>query len=126
MPGAPRDGAAHPGTLEFAPTDNLRDGPAMRITRRIVLNAVLIAGIAGLAACAPQAPTPTDSGRFLVYFDEFSANLTPEAKRVIGDSVRRAKETGARSMRIEGRASATGSPTANQYLAQTRSQVVVD
>jgi outer membrane protein OmpA-like peptidoglycan-associated protein len=35
-------------------------------------------------------------------------------------------EVGARAIRIEGRASATGSPTANQYLVQTRTQVVAD
>jgi len=79
-----------------------------------------------LVACVQAAPQPGDADRFLVYFDEFSANLTPEARRVVADAVTRARETKARSIRIEGRASATGSPTANQHLAETRSQVVVD
>ena len=80
-----------------------------------------------LAACVPQAgPQPSEVGRFLVYFDEFSANLTPEARQVVADAVARARQTNAHSIRIEGRASATGSPTANQYLAATRSQVVAD
>ena len=32
--------------------------------------------LALVAACAPMS---TDNGRFLVYFDEFSANLTQQA-----------------------------------------------
>ena len=76
-----------------------------------------------LAACV--APS-TDNGRFLVFFDEFSANLTPEARKVVADAVSRVRETGTRSIRIEARASATGSPAANQRLAETRSQVVAD
>jgi outer membrane protein OmpA-like peptidoglycan-associated protein len=80
----------------------------------------------GLAACAPQPLTPplTEAGRYLVYFDEFSANLTPAAHKTIADAAARAVE--ARRIRIEARASATGSPTANKYLAETRSQVVAD
>jgi peptidoglycan-associated lipoprotein len=76
-----------------------------------------------LAACAPMG---ADYGRFLVYFDEFSANLTPEAHAVLADAARKARETNSRSVRIEARASATGSPVANQRLAETRSQVVAD
>ena len=76
-----------------------------------------------LAACVP---TGVDNGRFLVYFDEFSANLTPEARTVLADAARKARETNSRSVRIEARASATGSPVANQRLAETRSQVVAD
>jgi outer membrane protein OmpA-like peptidoglycan-associated protein len=76
-----------------------------------------------LVACVQAAP---DSGRFLVYFDEVSANLTPEARQVVANAVSRARETSARSIRIEGRASATGSPAGNQRLAEARSQVVAD
>ena len=76
-----------------------------------------------LAACAPMG---ADNGRFLVYFDEFSANLTPEARTVLADAARKARETNSRAVRIEARASATGSPVANQRLAETRSQVVAD
>ena len=76
-----------------------------------------------LAACAPLG---TDAGRFLVYFDEFSANLTPEAHSVIANAAQRVRETRSRAVRIEARASATGSPVANQRLAETRSQVVAD
>jgi outer membrane protein OmpA-like peptidoglycan-associated protein len=76
-----------------------------------------------VAACAPMS---ADNGRFLVFFDEFSANLTPEAHVVIADAVKRARETNSRAIRIEARASATGSPEANRRLAETRSQVVAD
>jgi len=90
-----------------------------RVTRHLPCAALLIL----LAACLPMT---ADEGRFLVYFDEFSANLTPEARKVVADAVRRARETNARLVRIEARASATGSPAANQRLAETRSQVVAD
>ena len=63
-----------------------------------------------------------DNGRFLVFFNEFSANLTPEAHTVIADAARRARETGSRAVRIEARASATGSPVANQRLEELRAK----
>ena len=83
-----------------------------------------------LAACMPMtAPPPSgmaDIDRVLVYFDEFSANLTPEAQRSIAEAARRAQAAQARGIRIEGRASATGSVEANKLLAATRTQVVSD
>src|SRR5438046_9215219 len=79
-----------------------------------------------LATAAGCAPMGADSGRFLVFFDEFSANLTPEAHAVIANAAQRVRETRSRAVRIEARASATGSPAANQRLAETRSQVVAD
>ena len=83
--------------------------------------------LALLAACmAPIGPAPADAERVLVYFDEFSANLSPEAKQAIAKAAASARAGNARMVRIEARASATGSPLANQYLAQTRSQVVAD
>jgi outer membrane protein OmpA-like peptidoglycan-associated protein len=79
-----------------------------------------------LAGCVQPAQQPTDTDRLLVYFDEFSAHLTPEARQTVADAAKRARETNARAVRVEARASATGSPTANHYLAMTRSQVVAD
>lgn len=76
-----------------------------------------------LVACVQATP---DSGRFLVYFDEVSTNLTPEARRVVAEAVSRARELKTRSIRIEGRASATGSPAGNQRLAEARSEGVAD
>jgi len=67
-----------------------------------------------------------EAGRYLVYFNEFSANLSDDAPRVVAEAASKAKELGARTVRIEGRASATGSPAANQHLTETRTQVVYD
>jgi outer membrane protein OmpA-like peptidoglycan-associated protein len=81
----------------------------------------------GLAACAPaMGPSPADIDRIPVYFDEFSADLSPQAIQLVGDAARRARESNARAIRVEGFASATGSAAANKALAQTRTQVVTD
>ncbi len=93
----------------------------MTRTRRIWLGVLLVGAMAG---CAPT--TPTEGDRYLVYFDEFSANLTPAAHQVIAGAAKQAKETKATWIRIEGRGSATGSPAANHYLSATRVQVVAD
>ena len=85
-----------------------------------------------VTACVPMtpmtAPAPgmADIDRVLVYFDEFSANLSPEVQRTIADAAARARAAQARGIRIEGRASATGSVEANKLLAATRTQVVSD
>jgi outer membrane protein OmpA-like peptidoglycan-associated protein len=68
----------------------------------------------------PQLP------RFLVYFDEFSANLSDEAKATIADAAKRARESGAKAIVVQARASATGKAETNKYLAQTRSSIVAD
>jgi outer membrane protein OmpA-like peptidoglycan-associated protein len=64
--------------------------------------------------------------RFLVYFDEFSAFLSNEAKTIIADAAKRARETGAHRIVVQARASATGTAETNKYLAQTRSSIVTD
>lgn len=80
-----------------------------------------------LAGCAPMAgPSGVEDSRYLVYFNEFSAFLSPDAQNVIATAAQRAREVGAKSVLIQGRASATGSPTANQKLTETRTQVVYD
>ena len=71
------------------------------------------------------APIP-EIPRFLVYFDEFSANLSDEAKATIADAAKRARDTGAKAIVVQARASATGRPETNKYLAQTRSSIVTD
>ena len=60
---------------------------------------------------------PRTSTRFLIYFDEFSANLTQKSRDVIADAAKQARESNAKAIRVEARASATGSATANKYLA---------
>src|SRR5262249_37799703 len=64
--------------------------------------------------------------RFLVYFDEFSANLSDEAKSVIADAAKRAKETSAKGVVVQARASATGTAEANKSRDKTRSPTVTD
>ena len=85
----------------------------------------LFAALLAVAAVASPAAAQ-DNTRFLIYFDEFSANLTQKSRDVIADAAKKAKETNAKAIRVEARASATGSATANKYLAMTRSQVVAD
>ena len=91
----------------------------------------LILVLAALVVSAPtgaQTPSMTSqgSGRFLVYFDEFSAFLSDEAKTIIADAAKRAREAGARRIVVQARASATGRAETNKYLAQTRSSIVTD
>lgn len=94
----------------------------MSITRKPFIFAALLlaSAVLGTHGFAQQ------GDRFLVYFDEFSANLTQKSRDVIADAAKQARESNARAIRIEARASATGSAQANHYLAQTRSQVVAD
>jgi outer membrane protein OmpA-like peptidoglycan-associated protein len=91
--------------------------------------ALMLTAFAAAAAASAQTP-PTaanqGSGRFLVYFDEFSAFLSNEAKTVIANAAKQAQETGAKSIVVQARASATGTPETNKYLAQTRSSIVTD
>ena len=94
----------------------------MFMTRKpFIVAALLIA----FAASAPQG-FAQQGDRFLIYFDEFSANLTQKSRDVIADAAKQVRGSNARAVRIEARASATGSATANKYLAMTRSQVVAD
>ena len=76
-----------------------------------------------LAGCALQAVAPPPD-RFLVYFTEMSATLSPAARQIVADAAGRARATNTRSIRIEGRSSAIGSPAANQRLAEHRAEAV--
>ena len=94
----------------------------MFMTRKPFIVAALLVAF---AASGPQG-FAQQGDRFLIYFDEFSANLTQKSRDVIADAAKKGKETNAKAIRVEARASATGSATANKYLAMTRSQVVAD
>lgn len=89
---------------------------------------VLLPALAAATAAGAQTTTAAkgEVPRFLVYFDEFSANLSDEAKAVIADAAKRARESGAKAIAVEARASATGKPETNKFLAQTRSSIVAD
>src|ERR1700756_3698053 len=89
----------------------------------------LFVALTGATVASAQTPanTPTpEIPRFLVYFDEFSANLSDEAKATIADAAKRARDAGAKNIVVQARASATGKPETNKYLAQTRSSIVTD
>jgi OOP family OmpA-OmpF porin len=90
---------------------------------------ILLPMLAAAIPASPQTPANTanrEIPRYVVYFDEFSANLSDEAKSVIADAAKRARETGAKAIIVQARASATGTPETNKYLAQTRSSIVTD
>ena len=93
--------------------------------RLVMFLAALVASTTASAQTAPSA-TAQANPRFLVYFDEFSAFLSDEAKTVIADAAKRARESGARRIVVQARASATGTAETNKYLAQTRSSIVTD
>ena len=92
---------------------------------------VLLALPALLLCAAAWAQTAPAAGsqelpRFLIYFDEFSAHLSDEAKKIISDAAKKAKETGVKTIVVQARASATGTVETNKYLAMTRSSIVSD
>jgi outer membrane protein OmpA-like peptidoglycan-associated protein len=80
------------------------------------------------AAASPGAASPAkeEVPRYLVYFDEFSAYLSPRAKAVIAKAVKEAKAAGVKSITVQARASATGTVQTNKYLAMTRASIVAD
>jgi outer membrane protein OmpA-like peptidoglycan-associated protein len=93
--------------------------------RLVMILAALVASTAASAQTTPSA-TNQNGARFLVYFDEFSAFLSNEAKTIIADAAKRAREMGAHGIVVQARASATGKAETNKYLAQTRSSIVTD
>ena len=100
-------------------------GAFWRYWRLVTILMVLVIPTAASAQMAPSAANQSGP-RFLVYFDEFSAFLSDEAKTIIADAAKRARETGARKVVVQARASATGTAETNKYLAQTRSSIVAD
>jgi outer membrane protein OmpA-like peptidoglycan-associated protein len=96
-----------------------------RYWRLVIILAAVVASTAASAQTAPSAANQ-GSARFLVYFDEFSAFLSNEAKTIIADAAKRARESGAHRIVVQARASATGTAETNKYLAQTRSSIVTD
>jgi OmpA-OmpF porin, OOP family len=96
-----------------------------RFWRLMFLLPALAATTAASAQMAPNAAN-SELPRFLVYFDEFSANLSDEAKTVIADAAKRSRDSGVKAIVVQARASSTGTAETNKYLAQTRSSIVTD
>jgi outer membrane protein OmpA-like peptidoglycan-associated protein len=105
----------------------MRRGRAKRAFRAFCL---LLLMTPGLAVCAGaqtrSSETTANMPRYLVYFDEFSAYLSPGSKKIVADAARRAKSERAKAITVQARASATGSAQTNMYLAETRSSIVAD
>jgi len=84
------------------------------------------AGVAPAATAPAAAEAQVGVPRYLIYFNEFSAYLSPRAKAIIAKIAREAKETGVKSITVQARASATGTVQTNKYLAMTRASIVAD
>ena len=88
----------------------------------------------GHAQTAAAPPTASPAGgppgatlpRYLVYFDEFSAYLSPQSKTIIARAAKRAQRRDAKKIIVQARASATGTVSTNKYLAMTRASIVAD
>jgi peptidoglycan-associated lipoprotein len=78
------------------------------------------------AGAPPAGATTAQLPRYLVYFDEFSAYLSPRAKAIIARAAKQARARGAKSITVQARASATGTVQTNKYLAMTRASIVTD
>jgi OmpA-OmpF porin, OOP family len=78
------------------------------------------------AAAPPAGATTAQLPRYLVYFDEFSAYLSPRARAIIARAAKQARASGAKSVTVQARASATGTVQTNRYLAMTRASIVTD
>jgi outer membrane protein OmpA-like peptidoglycan-associated protein len=90
---------------------------------------LLLASVAAPISLRAQTSPPaaaTDIPRYLVYFDEFSAYLSPESKTKIALVAKQAKAEGIKSITVQARASATGTVQTNKYLAMTRASIVAD
>ena len=121
---APKQAIPRPAHRYDGASLNRSDGaPVFRLPIIQAAGAFLLVVLAG---CAPQPSGSVEAGRYLVYFNEFSAFLSPDAQNVVATAAQRAKEVGAKAVLVQGRASATGSAAANQHLTETRTQIVYD
>jgi outer membrane protein OmpA-like peptidoglycan-associated protein len=88
--------------------------------RRLALLLLLSALVAGPAQAAEQ------PRRFVVFFQEWSAALDPNAQSVISEAADLAKATPGARIRVHGFADPTGSRAANILLSELRAQRVAD
>jgi outer membrane protein OmpA-like peptidoglycan-associated protein len=81
------------------------------------------------AAAPPAPPPPPPSApsappQFIVFFGYNSADLVPEAERVVADAAGAAREVGAASISIVGHADSSGGTGYNQALSERRANTV--
>ena len=86
---------------------------------RFVILCPLFLAMVGLTACS-------SSGPYLVYFQERSAQLDPEAHNLIGVAAQRANTEPAAPVEVVGYTDSAGSPPADILLSQQRAQAVAD
>jgi len=76
-----------------------------------------------LSDCSAFAPS---SPPYLVYFQERSAQLDPEARNLIALAARRANDVPATPVDVIGYTDSAGAPQADVLLSQQRAQAVAD
>ncbi len=91
----------------------------------------VLAGCAGhqnrMASSAREAPPPAADpvpATYYVFFERWSADLSPDARGVIAGAARDAKRVSARHVRIVGYTDSKGDRAANEKLAKERAQRV--
>ncbi|MGK9164887.1 OmpA family protein [Inquilinus limosus] len=86
-------------------------------SRRALLTLVPVLAI---AACAPK-----QGGAYAIFFPKDSAELTPDARKLIASAAAEAKNWNAKSIAVDGFAGAAGPKDANQELSAKRAEAVV-
>jgi OmpA-OmpF porin, OOP family len=77
------------------------------------------------AAMAPKPAAKVEPVKdFMVFFDWNKATLTPEARKIIADSVAQAKASGAKQVKVVGFTDTSGSPAYNMRLSVRRAEAV--
>ena len=79
-----------------------------------------------LAVAACTASVTSQPQRFIVFFQEWSAAIGPEAEKAITAAAQYAKDHPADPVKVTGYADPTGSAAANVYMSHARAQVVAD
>ena len=79
-----------------------------------------------LAVAACTASVTSEPQRFIVFFQEWSAAIGPEAEKAITAAAQYAKDHPTDAVKVTGYADPTGSAAANVYMSHARAQVVAD
>lgn len=87
--------------------------------RRVALLAPWVLLLAGCVA-------PSSSPHYLVFFEEWSAEMQPAAKVVTGEAAKWANAHPGLAIQVRGYADPVGSPAANKNISGLRAQIVSD
>lgn len=95
--------------------------------RRLAILSAALAVTTALAVTMALPGAPAWANRnFLLFFNEWSAEIDPAAQDVVAAASAYARENPAMRVDVVGFASNTGSPQANLYLSLLRAQLVSD